>query len=384
MKLIVDREKILPTLSLLNTVVEKRQTLPILFNLHFELADGKLTVVGTDLEVEITETIDGVKGDNGTFTVTAEKVHVLTRMLPEGAEITIKQDKDKAVLTSGRSRYSFKTLPATEFPRIETGNWEERFKINQRVLKSLLDKTSSSMAVQDVRYYLNGVLFKLSSKQLYAVATDGHRLAQSDVDIDVEFKEPRELIVPRKAVAEIDRFIGGGDADAEAADGDGDADKIEDAELTVEISNNHLKLSKPNTVLITSLIDGKFPEFKEVLEKKFDVVVNVDRNVFIDTLNRAAILSVDGSFRGVKLNLEKNMLRVTASNQEQEEAIEEIEVEYGGEPMDVGYNVNYLVDAARASDSDTIDVHLQGADGICVIKTPGDERTTWLIMPMRI
>ena len=236
-------------------------------------------------------------------------------------------------------------------------------------LKSLLDKTAFAMAVQDVRYYLNGVLFELSGKQLRAIATDGHRLAQSDVDIDLDLSETRELIVPRKAIAEINRFI----------------DEDEETEITVEMSRNHLKLSKQETVLITNLIDGKFPEFKEVLENVLPIVVSVNRAEFIDTLNRAAVLTTTTDrFRGVKIDLEEGMLRVTAKNQEQEEAVEEMAVEYKGESVESGYNVVYLIDAARASSSESIELHLQGKDGLCVIKQPKDERTIWLIMPMRI
>ncbi len=369
MKLKIDRAKILPTLSLVSSVVEKRQTLPILSNLFLDLNEGKLRVVGTDLEVEISETINEVRGDNGSFTVSTQKILDIARMLPEKAVISFKQDKDKVVVTSGRSRYTLKTLPAEDFPRIETGNWEERFKIKQLTLKSLLDKTAFAMAVQDVRYYLNGVLLELSGKRLRAIATDGHRLAQSDVDIDLDLSETRELIVPRKAISEINRFI----------------DEDEETELTVEMSRNHLKLSKQETVLITNLIDGKFPEFKGVLENKLDIVVSVNRSEFIDTLNRAALLTATNDrFRGVKLTLEDGVLRMTASNQEQEEAVEEMAVEYKGDTVEIGYNVVYLIDAARASTSENVELHLQGNDGICVIKQPDDERTTWLIMPMRI
>ena len=369
MKLTIDRANILPTLSLVSSVVEKRQTVPILSNLLFDLNAGKLRITGTDLEVEISETLDGVEGDDGTFTISTQKILDIARMLPEKSRISFKHDKDKMTVTSGRSRYTLKTLPPAEFPKIETGNWEERFKIKQLTLKSLLDKTAFAMAVQDVRYYLNGVLFELSGKQLRAIATDGHRLAQSDVDIDLDLSETRELIVPRKAIAEINRFI----------------DEDEETEITVEMSRNHLKLSKQETVLITNLIDGKFPEFKEVLENVLPIVVSVNRVEFIDTLNRAAVLTTTTDrFRGVKIDLEEGMLRVTAKNQEQEEAVEEMAVEYKGESVESGYNVVYLIDAARASDSESIELHLQGKDGLCVIKQPKDERTIWLIMPMRI
>ncbi len=370
MNIKVDRENILPTLNLVSSVVEKRQTVPILGNLHFALKGKKLTIIGTDLEVEISETIDNIDGKDGMVTLPTQKILDITRMLPKNASITIKVEKDKALVTSARSRYTLKTLPAEEFPRIEAGKWDERFKIKQSVLKDLLDKTAFTMAVQDVRYYLNGVLFEISSKQLRAIATDGHRLAQADVDIDLKITDPRELIVPRKAVAEISRFIGGDD---------------EDGDMVVEINPNHLKLTKGGTVLITKLIDGKFPEFKGVLEKKPDIMVSVDRAPLIDTLNRVAVLTTSSDrFRGIKIGLDSGVMRVTARNMEQEEAVEELAVEYSGEPNETGYNVAYLIDAARAATSEQVEIHLRSEDGICIIKQPGDERTIWLIMPMRI
>lgn len=368
MNILIDREKILPTLNLVSSVVEKRQTLPMLSNLHFDLDNGKLKIVGTDLEVEVTETIDGVEGENGAFTVSTQKILDIARMLPESASIAIKQVKDTVVVTSGRSRYTLKTLPAGDFPKIETGNWEERFKIEQSELKALLDKTAFAMAVQDVRYYLNGVLFELSSKRLRAIATDGHRLAQSDVKIKLDLSEPRELIVPRKAINEILHLIG-----------------EEEAELTIEMNQNHIKVSRGETVLITKLIDGKFPEFKATLENKLDIIVNVDRTSFIDTLNRVAVLTNQNErFRGVKIHLEDKVMRVTANNLDQEEAVEEIAVEYSGDAIEIGYNVVYMIDAAQAGQSEELELHLQGNDGICIIKQPGEEHTIWLIMPMRI
>ena len=367
MKIKIDRSRILPTLTLVSSVVEKRQTLPILANLFFQVEDGKLNMVGTDLEVEISETLTEVEGDNGLFTVSTRKILDICRMLPETAAISLKYESDNVIVTSGRSRYTLKTLPADEFPRIEVGNWEERFKINQLYLKKLLDKTAFAMAVQDVRYYLNGVLLEISENKLRAIATDGHRLAQSDVDIELSPSESRQLIVPRKAITEIGRFI------------DGD----EEQEITVEMSKNHLKLSKGETVLITKLIDGKFPEFKGVLETKLETCVVVDRAQFIETLNRASVLTTD-RFKGVKIVLESGVMRITANNPEQEEAVEEMEVEYSGDHMETGYNISYLIDAARVASGEKLELHLQGNDGICILKQPDDERSTWLVMPMRI
>lgn len=341
--------------------------MPILANIYCNHLDGKLQMVGTDLEVEISETIDGAEGENGSFTVSARKFLDITRMLPENASIFLKRDGNNVIVTSGRSRYTLKTLEADEFPRIQADNWEERFKIKQLELKTLLDKTAFAMAVQDVRYYLNGVLLELEKNTLRAIATDGHRLAQTDIGITLDVNTSRQLIVPRKAVTEINRFL----------DGDNDG------ELIIEVSKNHLKLTKGETVLITKLIDGKFPEFKSVLETQLDIQILSNRAEFIDTLNRAAVLTTD-RFKGVKLTLESGVLRITANNPEQEEAVEELAVDYGGETIETGYNISYLIEAARVVSTDEIYLNLQGNDGICIIKQPEDSRSTWLVMPMRI
>ncbi len=367
MNIKIERSKLLPTLSLVSSVVERRQTLPILANLFFHLENSRLTLVGTDLEVEISESIEGVEGTDGTFTVSSRKLLDISKMLPESAKISLKTDGEKAIMTSGKSRYTLKTLPAEDYPRIESGNWEERFKIKQLSLKGLLAKTSFAMAVQDVRYYLNGVLFEIGKGRLRAIATDGHRLAQSEEEIDNSNNDVRQVIVPRKAITEIGRFLDGDD----------------ESEILIEVSKNHLRLSRGETTLITKLIDGKFPEFKGVLETELNVLIEVDRSELIETLTRAAVLTTD-RFKGVKLRLEKGKMSVTANNPEQEEALEEMAVDYKGESVETGYNVTYLIDACRAISTEQVALHFQGNDGICIVRQPGDEISTWLVMPMRI
>ncbi len=367
MNIKIDRSKLLPALTLVSSVVEKRQTLPILANLYFSLKDRKLNLVGTDLEVEISVTLEDIDGDDGSFTVSTRKILDITRMLQENAVISLKSDGEKVVVSSGRSRYTLKTLSADEYPRIETSNWEERFKINDLELKSLLDKTAFAMALQDVRFYLNGVLFEIGQNLLRAIATDGHRLARSDVDIELKTEEIRQIIVPRKAITEITRFL----------------DSSEETEIVIEVSKNHLRLSRKNTTLITKLIDGKFPEFKGILETELNILIVVNRMELIETLSRAAVLTTD-RFKGVKLVLNDGTMSVTANNPEQEESLEEMAVEFTDDAIETGYNVTYLIDAARAITEEKVELHFQGNDGICILKQPGEERSTWLVMPMRI
>ena len=371
MNIKVDREKILPILSRAGSVVEKRQTLPMLAHLHIGVHGGELIATGTDMEVEISESVAKIEGEDGSFTVPMQKALDIVRMLPESAPITVSVDKNKVLIVSARSRYTLNTLDPTDFPRIKEDKWEERFKMNQLTLKALLDKTSFAMAVQDVRYYLNGVLVELENNMLRAIATNGHRLAQSEVDVELGGKETRKLIVPRKAILEINRFIA--------------ADEGEDAELMVEINPYHLKLSKSGTTLITKLIDGKFPEFKGVFEKEPDVVVGIERLAFLDVLSRAGVLVSSGDQgRGVQIALEDGTMRITGKNMEQEEAVEEVAVKYSGKPMSAGYNVEYLSDVARAAVGDTIELHIRSEDNVCILKQLDDERTLWLVMPVRL
>ncbi|MGR3913301.1 MAG: DNA polymerase III subunit beta [Gammaproteobacteria bacterium] len=371
MNIKLDREKIFPTLSRAGSVVEKRQTLPMLAHLHFGLHGGNLTVVGTDMEVEISELVGDIAGEDGAFTVPMQKILDIIRMFPENAPISFDVQKNKVVVTSARSRYTLNTLSPDDFPRIPTENWEERFKVSQLALKALLDKTAFAMAVSDVRYYLNGVLVELEGKQLRAIATNGHRLAQSDIDIELDAGEARKLIVPRKAILEINRFIA--------------ADEGEDAELSVEINPNHLKLSKSGMTFISKLIDGKFPEFKGVFEKEADVIVSVDRLELLDVLSRAAVLVTSGDQgKGVQITLEEGTMRITGKNMEQEEAVEEISVQYTGKPVEAGYNVEYLIDVMRAAGDEMIEFHIRASDGVCILKQPDDKRTLWLIMPVRL
>lgn len=379
MNIKINREKILPTLSLINNVIEKRQTLPILANLLLNLTDGDLTITGTDFEVEITEKIRKVEGDNQSFTISSQNLLSIVRMLPENADITISFVKDSAIIESGKVRYKLKTLPHEQFPRIDTMNWEERFEVDKSELKHLLKKTAFSMAVQDPRYYLNGVLIKLEGTQMRAIATNGHRLAQTDIDIGIKLSSDRELIIPRKAVQEIIRFIDRDNGTNDDPENDGDT------KITFEINQNHVRLSCAESFFITKLIDGKFPEFNNILTKEYDSVIQVDRSNFLKTLNRVAILTLTSDqHKGVKMNLQDSILRLSVSAPTGEEATEEMEVDYQGEALEIGYNVSYLIDVAQNGQSETLDLHIPHDGEGCIIKEHGNDSTVWLIMPLRL
>ncbi len=366
MYLEIEKSRLIKPLALVTSVVEKRQTLPILSNLFVRLEDGVLTLTGTDLEVEISFQIGDVKGEDGICTVTARKFYDICRALPEGANIKLRVDGKGAHIQSGRSRFKLQTLPADDFPALDAKDWEERVKISEQELRKLLEATAFSMAQQDVRYFLNGVLLELKGDTIRAVATDGHRLAKSEARLAAGDFKHRQAIVPRKAVLEMQRFL-----------------EDEDRELTLEMNPNHIRLHGATSTLTTKLIDGRFPDYETVMAQTLSVALVIDRAELSDVLSRTAILTNE-KFRGIRIHLGDNLLTVTAHNPEQEEASDEIPIEYDATEFDIGFNVNYLLDALKAIESPTVEIKLQDTNSGCILREPDDQDTLYLVMPMRL
>lgn len=366
MYLEIEKDRLIRPLGLVTSVVEKRQTLPILSNLLLKVENGCLTMTGTDLEVEISFRIDGVKAEDGVCTVTARKFYDICRALPDSALIKLKVDGAGARIQSGRSRFKLQTLPADDFPELDTKDWEERLKVSEQELKDLLEATAFSMAQQDVRYFLNGVLLEVRDDSMRAVATDGHRLAKSETRLNGGQYKFRQSIIPRKAVLEMLRFL-----------------EDDDRELTLEINPNHIRLHGDTSTLTTKLIDGRFPDYETVMAQKLSISLVVDRSEIIDVLNRTSILTNE-KFRGIRIHLDSNLLTVTAHNPDQEEASDEIPVEFEGNEVDIGFNVNYLLDALKAIPSSSVELRLQDSNSGCVMRAPDDEHTLYLVMPMRL
>lgn len=362
----IERDAILKPLGAVHNVVERRQTLPILANVLIRSDGESLHLTGTDLEVEVKCSIEGVPGETGECTVTARKLFDICRALPDDGVIEFVVDADKAQIKSGKSRFSLQTLPASDFPQLETQNWDERITLPQSGLKQLLEETAFSMAHQDVRYYLNGLLLERQKGLLRAVATDGHRLAKSDLSVEGGDATPRQAIVPRKAILELNRLL----ADS-------------DDTVTLAFNNNHMRAEIDSTVFTTKLIDGRFPDYQAVMAPKLDKIISVPRGPFIDVLARAAILTNE-KFRGIRLMVDKDRMAVTAANPEQEEASDEMAVEYGEEPLEIGFNVSYLIEALRALPGDTVELRLKDANSSCTLNAPGNEETLYLVMPMRL
>ncbi len=365
MKLSASREALLKPLQAVIGVVERRQTMPILANVLLVAKDGQVAVTGTDLEVELVATVDVEVEGAGEITVPGRKLLDICRALPESAEVSISVSGEKLNVKSGRSRFSLMTLPAAEFPRVGDINAGQTLSVSQATLAKLLDKTHFSMAQQDVRYYLNGLLLETGQKWLRAVATDGHRLALCEVELDEQKMPEQQVIVPRKGVLELQRLIGS------------------EGELEIELGSNHIRIQLEHIRYTSKLIDGRFPEYERVIPQDTDNQLTADREAFRGALQRTAILSNE-KYRGIRLIIKKSGLLLQAHNPEQEEAEEEVEISYSGDDIEIGFNVNYLLDAFGAIESDEIVLAVVDGNSSCLLRDPGNDECKYVVMPMRL
>ncbi len=366
MKFSAQREVLLQPLSQVIGVVERRQTLPVLANFLVVAQGNRLSITGTDMEVELIASVKADISSDGEITIPARKLVDIVRMLPEGASITISLEGDKVTLSSGRSRFTLSTLPATEFPATDQVETLETVKIQEGALKRLLDKTSFAMANQDVRYYLNGLLFEFVDGKLKTVATDGHRLAICELAEDLGVPQNRQLIVPRKGVIELSRMLS-------------DSDDL----VELALGKNHIRLVKGNTVFTSKLIDGRFPDYGAVIPVGTDRHINLDKNSFTQALQRASILSNE-KYRGVRLEASGNSIKIIAHNPQHEEAVEDLEAELNFDQIAIGFNVTYLLDALMALDSETITMELKDANSSCLLTVQGDDSNRHVVMPLKL
>jgi DNA polymerase-3 subunit beta len=366
MKFSIQQEVLLQPISQVIGVVERRQTLPVLANFLVSAQGKRLSITGTDMEVELIATVDADIQSEGEVTVPARKLVDIVRKLPEGVNITAVLEGDKLMVSSGRGRYTLATLPATEFPATDQVETLESVKIQEIELKKLLDKTSFSMANQDVRYYLNGLLFEFHDGTLTTVATDGHRLAVCDLVNDLGVAQDRQMIVPRKGVLELARMLS-------------------ESEETVELAlgKNHIRLVKGRMVFTSKLIDGRFPDYQAVIPKGTDRHIKIHREGFILALQRAAILSNE-KYKGVRLEASEDAVKIVAHNPQHEEAIEELEAELNFDKIAIGFNVTYLLDALNAIEGDTVVMALKDANSSCLISSQAGGRDKHVVMPLKL
>ena len=365
MKLSAAREALLKPLQAVIGVVERRQTMPILANVLLVTRDGSLSVTATDLEVELVASATVDTESAGEVTVPGRKLLDICRALPDGATINISLSGDKLSIRSGRSKFSLATLPAAEFPTVEDIGAGQTIEVSQVTLARLLEKTHFAMAQQDVRYYLNGLLIETGDSYLRAVATDGHRLALCQVAEEGRKLPEQQVIVPRKGVLELQRLLTG------------------EGDVSIELGANHIRLQLDGNRLTSKLIDGRFPEYDRVIPKDTDNELLADREVFKDALQRTAILSNE-KYRGIRLVIRDSGVVLQAHNPEQEEAEEELEVQYSGEDIEIGFNVNYLVDALSAITSDEVSISVVDGNSSCLLREPGNDDCKYVVMPMRL
>jgi len=366
MKIIAKRESILSPLQSVIGVVERRQTMPILANVLLSAKGGRLAVTATDLEVELVATSEVDVQRNGEITVPGRKLLDICRALPEGAEITLTLDAEKMSVRARKSRFTLSTLPASEFPTVDEINAQQTLRVPQKDFKRLLEKTYFSMAQQDVRYYLNGLLLETSAKSLRSVATDGHRLALCDVGLPEGAKSGQQVIVPRKGVMELQRILGS-----------------EEQVLEVAIGSNHVRVQIGDIRFTSKLIDGRFPEYSRVIPNNPPRLVTAVREDLRQALQRAAILSNE-KYRGIRFAVKPNTLTIQSHNPEQEEAEEEVEVTYQGDDLEIGFNVNYLLDALAAVEGPEVQVGLTDGNSSCLISSTADAGSRFVVMPMRL
>jgi DNA polymerase-3 subunit beta len=366
MRFSLQREAFLKPLAQVVNVVERRQTLPVLANLLVLVNSGQLSLTGTDLEVEMVARCAVDDAQDGEITIPARKLFDIVRALPDGSKVTVSQSGDKVTVQAGRSRFTLASLPANDFPSIDEVEATERVNVAEAALKELIERTSFAMAQQDVRYYLNGLLFDLAEQRLRCVATDGHRLALCEAVLDESVQSKRQIIVPRKGVTELQRLLEGGDR-----------------VLELEMGRNHIRVKRDDVTFTSKLIDGRFPDYEAVIPIGADREVRIDREVLRAALQRAAILSNE-KYRGVRLEVSPGQLKINAHNPEQEEAQEEVEADTSVDGLAVGFNVNYLLDALGALKDETVVIALRDANSSALVREAANERSRHVVMPLRL
>jgi DNA polymerase III subunit beta len=366
MRFSLSREAFLKPLQQVVNVVERRQTLPVLANLLVHVEDGHLSMTGTDLEVEMVSRTEVEEAQNGETTIPARKLFEIIRALPDGCKITLTQAGDKVTVQAGRSRFSLSTLPSRDFPAVEDLDLVERIRVSEASLKELIERTAFAMAQQDVRYYLNGLLFDLREQALRCVATDGHRLALCEAVLPEGAQTRKQIIVPRKGVLELQRLLEGGDREVE-----------------LEVGRNHVRMRRSDVTFTSKLIDGRFPDYEAVIPIGADKELKLDREALRAALQRAAILSNE-KYRGVKLEISVNQLRIIATNPESEEAQEELEAETKIDNLSIGFNVTYLLDALSALREESVILNLRDGNSSALVREASHERSRHVVMPLRL
>ena len=361
------QDKVLSVLQSVSGIVERRHTLPILANVLIRKTGSNVQFTTSDLEIQIRTSAE-LDGDVGNFstTVGARKLIDILRTMPADQSVLLESSQNKVILKGGKSKFTLQTMAAEDFPLVqESPAFGPVFSVPQKTLKDLLGQVAFAMAVHDIRYYLNGILFVAEGKQLSLVATDGHRLAFASAMLDVEVPR-QEVILPRKTVIEMQRLL----SDVEGA-------------IEMQFANNQAKFSFGGMEFVTKLVEGKFPDYNRVIPKNHKNRITLGRVALLATLQRTAILTSD-KFKGVRLNIEPGTLRVASSNAEQEEAMDELDIDYAGDSIEIGFNVTYLIDALSNMDQEMVKLELSDGNSSALFTIPDNATFKYVVMPMRI
>ena len=361
------QEKVLSALQAVAGIVERRHTLPILANVLIRKNGSQVELTTSDLEIQVRTTAE-LDGDSGSFatTVGARKRIDVLRSMPADQTVSLSATQNKLTLQGGKSRFTLQTLPADDFPLVqEAADFGPMFSVPQKTLKLLINQVHFAMAVHDIRYYLNGILFVAEGKSLTLVATDGHRLALAQATLDVEIPK-QEVILPRKTVLELQRLL-----------------RDEDTAIEMRFAGNQAKFAFSGMEFVTKLVEGKFPDYNRVIPKNHKNAVTLGRAPLLASLQRAAILTSE-KFKGVRVNIEPGTLRIASSNAEQEEAKEELEIDYSGDTIEIGFNVTYLIDALTNMSQEMVKIELQDTNSSALITVPEQAGFKYVVMPMRI
>ena len=362
------QDQVLSALQSVSGIVERRQTLPILANVMLRKTGASVQLTTSDLEIQI-RTHAELGGDEGDFatTIAARKLIDILRTMPADQNVSLESTGGKLILKGGKSRFTLQNLPAADFPLVqEATNFGPTFSVPQQTLKALMSRVAFSMAIHDIRYYLNGILFVAEGNNLSLVATDGHRLAYANATLDVSIPNKQEVILPRKTVLELQRLL----SDKEGA-------------IDMQFAGNQAKFSFDGMEFVTKLVEGKFPDYNRVIPRNHTNELVLGRQTLLSSLQRTAIMTSD-KFKGVRLNIEPGSLRIAASNAEQEEATDEIEIEYAGNAIEIGFNVTYLMDVLTNMNQDMVRLSLSDGNSSALITLPDSEDFKYVVMPMRI
>ncbi|MBK8108363.1 MAG: DNA polymerase III subunit beta [Betaproteobacteria bacterium] len=360
--------QVLEALQSVAGIVERRHTLPILANVLLRKNGDSIEFTTSDLEIQVRThaTLGGDVGQMAT-TVGARKLIDILRALPPDQVVSLSSAQNKLVLQGGKSRFTLQTLPADDFPLVnESVDFGPTFSVPQKTLRDLINQVHFAMAVHDIRYYLNGILFIAEGKTLTLVATDGHRLALGQAQLAAEVPSKQEVILPRKTVLELQRLL-----------------KDEETPIEMRFANNQAKFGFSGMEFVTKLVEGKFPDYNRVIPRNHKNALVLGRAPLLAALQRAAILTSE-KFKGVRVNLEPGVLRIASSNAEQEEAKEELEVDYNGDAIDIGFNVTYLIDVLANMGQEMVKLELQDSSASVLMSVPGETGFKYVVMPMRI